>query len=116
MEKRTIVIAGGGTGGHVFPGIAVARELRRRDPHRPLLWIGSRAGLERRLVPAEGLPLVAWSLGGLAGKSTATRAASALQAAVAVVRCLALFLRRRPAAVLGVGGFASGPAGLAAVL
>ncbi|PYT07950.1 MAG: undecaprenyldiphospho-muramoylpentapeptide beta-N-acetylglucosaminyltransferase [Acidobacteria bacterium] len=116
MEKRAIVIAGGGTGGHVFPGLAVARELRRRDPSRPLVWIGSRSGLEARLVPPESLPLLALRLGGIAGRSAASTAAASAMAAAAVLRCLALFIARRPAAVLGVGGFASGPACLAAVL
>ena len=110
------MITGGGTGGHVFPGLAVARELLRRDPVRPIVWIGSRAGLESRLVPAEGIRLVSLSLGGLAGKGIVTRLRSAAQALAGVLRCMARFLRDRPAAVLGVGGFASGPACLAAVL
>ncbi len=114
--KRPIVIAGGGTGGHVFPGIAVARELRRRDPARPLLWIGARAGIEARLVPAEQIPLTLLPLGGVAGKSLAVRAKSLVQAGSAFVRCTDLFRNEHPAAVLGVGGFASGPAGAAAVL
>ena len=115
-KRRTIVIAGGGTGGHVFPGIAVARELRRRDAARPLEWIGARAGLETRLVPAEGIPLTALNLGGMAGLGLAVRAASAMKAAGGTLACLRRFAARRPAAVLGVGGFASGPAGLAAAL
>jgi len=115
-KRRTIVIAGGGTGGHVFPGIAVARELRRRDPGRPLGWIGARGGLEMRLVPAEGIPLVALRLGGMAGLGPLVRMASAVKAAAGTLACLVRFAARRPAAVLGVGGFASGPAGLAAAL
>ena len=62
-----IVIAGGGTGGHVFPGLAIAQELRRRDPSRSFLFVGSRKGLETRLVPAAGFPLRALELGGIAG-------------------------------------------------
>lgn len=111
-----IVIAGGGTGGHVFPGLAIAAELKRRDPSRGLLFLGSDAGLETRLVPAAGFPLQTLRLGGLAGKSLGVRVWSALRAFIAVVQCLLQFLRRRPAAVIGVGGYASGPAVLAAVL
>ena len=111
-----IVIAGGGTGGHVFPGLAVAAELRRRDPSGEILFLGSEKGLETRLVPAAGFALRTLRLGGLAGKTASAAALSAWRATLAVVRCLGMFLRRRPAAVVGVGGFASGPAVLAALL
>ncbi len=110
-----IVIAGGGTGGHIFPGLAIAGELRRRDASREILFIGSERGLETRLVPAAGFPLRSLPLGGIAGMPAAARIRSTLQAALAVARCAAMFLRRRPSVVVGVGGFASGPAVLAAL-
>jgi len=99
----------------VFPALAIAAELRRRDPSREMLFLGSERGLETRLVPAAGFPLRTLRIGGLAGKSAAVRAASSWRALRAVGQCLALFLKRRPAAVIGVGGFASGPAVLAAL-
>lgn len=108
-----IVIAGGGTGGHVFPGLAIARALARRDPGREFLFVGSDRGLETRLVPAAGFPLKTLPLGGMAGLSAAKRARAFAQAILAVARCIALFARRRPRLVVGVGGFASGPAVLA---
>src|SRR5258705_7624850 len=101
-RRRTIVIAGGGTGGHVFPGLGGARELRRRDPGRPVEWIGAQAGLETRLVPAEGIPLVALNLGGMAGLGPVVRAASALKAAFGTLSCVRRFAASRPAVVLGV--------------
>jgi UDP-N-acetylglucosamine--N-acetylmuramyl-(pentapeptide) pyrophosphoryl-undecaprenol N-acetylglucosamine transferase len=110
-----IVIAGGGTGGHVFPALAVATELKRRDPSREILFLGANRGIETKLVPSAGFPLKTLPLGGLAGGSILRRALAAAQAGLAVARCVAIFIRRRPSAVLGVGGYASGPAVLAAL-
>src|SRR5262245_56782601 len=114
--KEFIVISGGGTGGHVFPGLAIAAELRRRSPAREILFVGAERGLETRLVPAAGFPLKTLRMGGLAGLGMRARVASAAMAAAATARCLALFMRRRPSTVVGVGGFASGPAVLAALI
>lgn len=111
-----IVIAGGGTGGHVFPGLAIAQELKRRDSSRDILFLGSERGLETRLVPAAGFPLRTLRLGGIAGMSLGARLLASARALGAVARCLSLFLRTRPVLAVGVGGFASGPAVLAALL
>jgi UDP-N-acetylglucosamine--N-acetylmuramyl-(pentapeptide) pyrophosphoryl-undecaprenol N-acetylglucosamine transferase len=111
---RTLVIAGGGTGGHVFPGLAVAAELRRRDPKRRLRWIGARGGLEATLVPRAGLPLSLLPMGGLLGRGPLQKLSALILAALAYLRCLASFLVHRPALAVGVGGYASGPALLAA--
>jgi UDP-N-acetylglucosamine--N-acetylmuramyl-(pentapeptide) pyrophosphoryl-undecaprenol N-acetylglucosamine transferase len=111
-----IVIAGGGTGGHVFPGLAIAQELRRRDPSREILFLGSTSGLETRLVPQAGFPLKTLSLGGIAGRSLPQRVVAVARACAAVLRCLAMYVKRRPAVVVGVGGFVSGPAVAAALL
>lgn len=114
--EEFIVIAGGGTGGHVFPGLAIAQELKRRDPSRDILFLGSKRGLETRLVPAAGFPLQTLELGGIAGMSLGARIVASARAAGAVARCAALFVRKRPALTIGVGGFASGPAVLAALM
>jgi UDP-N-acetylglucosamine--N-acetylmuramyl-(pentapeptide) pyrophosphoryl-undecaprenol N-acetylglucosamine transferase len=110
-----IVIAGGGTGGHVFPGLAIAEELRRRDPSREILFLGAESGLETRLVPRAGFALKTLRLEGLAGRSAAQRAVALARANAAVARCAGMFTRRRPSVVIGVGGFVSGPAMAAAL-
>ncbi|ANM30295.1 hypothetical protein ABI59_12990 [Acidobacteria bacterium Mor1] len=113
-RKRRIVFAGGGTGGHLFPGLAVAAELRERHPDAGIGWIGARRGIEQRLVPEAGYPLWSLSLGGLKGLGLVTRVRSVFGAGWAVLRCLGRMATRRPALVVGVGGYASGPAVLAA--
>ena len=109
--KGRVVIAGGGTGGHVFPGLAVARELKLRniDVH----WLGARKGLEAELVPERGFPITLVELEGMQarGAGAALRAVSLLPPAIlTAVRTIS---KDRPLAVVGVGGYAS-TAGLAA--
>jgi UDP-N-acetylglucosamine--N-acetylmuramyl-(pentapeptide) pyrophosphoryl-undecaprenol N-acetylglucosamine transferase len=113
---KRIVIAGGGTGGHLFPALAVADELRRRHPEAAIGFIGARRGIEARLVPAAGYPLRTMPLAGWKGASLPARAAAGVAAAAGTVRCLAWLLAERPDLVIGVGGYASGPAVLAARL
>ena len=105
------MVAGGGTGGHVFPGLAVARELKSRDIE--VHWLGARRGLEAELVPERGFPITLVELEGMQarGAGAAVRAVSLLPPAIlTAVRTIS---RQRPIAVLGVGGYAS-TAGLAA--
>jgi UDP-N-acetylglucosamine--N-acetylmuramyl-(pentapeptide) pyrophosphoryl-undecaprenol N-acetylglucosamine transferase len=111
-----IVLAGGGTGGHLYPALAVADELRRRHPAARITFVGGRRGLESRLVPAAGYPLRTLALSGIKGAGLRGRARAAVEAGWAVLRCAGWMLRRRPALVIGVGGYASGPAVLAADL
>lgn len=111
-----IVVAGGGTGGHFFPGLAVAQALLRQRPDAEVRFVGGRSGIEARLAPKYGFPLLALSLSGFAGMGLGKRLIALLQLPAAVVRCADLCLRWRPKAVLGVGGYASLPMGLAALL
>lgn len=111
-----VTFAGGGTGGHLYPALAVADELRRRRPGLRVSFVGSRRGIETRLVPAAGYPLRTLRLSGLKGAGPAARVVAAAAAAWGVVRCGAWFGSDRPALVVGVGGYASGPAVLAAKL
>ena len=112
MNPRPILIMAGGTGGHVFPGLAVARGLMAHG--LPVAWLGTHRGLESRLVPQAGVPIHYISVGGLRGKGTLTRLLAPLRLALALIQSLALMLRLRPRAVLGMGGFVSGPGGVAA--
>jgi UDP-N-acetylglucosamine--N-acetylmuramyl-(pentapeptide) pyrophosphoryl-undecaprenol N-acetylglucosamine transferase len=112
-DAPRIVLAGGGTGGHLYPALAVAHEIRRRLPRAPIVFFGARRGIEQRLVPQAGYPLVTLRVAGLAGTDYAGRLAAAAAAGWAVVRCCGWMLRHRPRLVIGVGGYASGPAVLA---
>lgn len=112
--SRPVLISAGGTGGHVFPALAVASCLQRRGV--PLLWLGTRRGIETRLVPAQGIELLTLAVTGLRGKGLASRVLAPLQLAWGLLRAVSLLRRMRPAAVLGMGGYAAGPAGLAAWL
>jgi UDP-N-acetylglucosamine--N-acetylmuramyl-(pentapeptide) pyrophosphoryl-undecaprenol N-acetylglucosamine transferase len=109
-----VMIMAGGTGGHIFPALAVADCLRQRDV--PVIWLGSKGGMENRLVPAAGFHLVALSVKGLRGKGVLALAFAPFKLLWSVTQALAALLRYRPQAVLGLGGFASGPGGLAAWL
>jgi UDP-N-acetylglucosamine--N-acetylmuramyl-(pentapeptide) pyrophosphoryl-undecaprenol N-acetylglucosamine transferase len=109
-------LAGGGTGGHLFPALSVAEEFGRRHPAASIVFFGARRGLEQRLVPQSGYTLVSLSLSGLKGASRGARLRGTAAAGWAVLRCVAWMLARRPHLVIGVGGYASGPAVLAALV
>jgi UDP-N-acetylglucosamine--N-acetylmuramyl-(pentapeptide) pyrophosphoryl-undecaprenol N-acetylglucosamine transferase len=113
---RTILIAAGGTGGHLFPGIAVADELIRRDPRTRVVFAGTRRGLESRLVPRAGYPLERLPILPLNRVGVFRLVAGLLALPWGTLRAAALVRRLRPAAVLGVGGYAGGPVTLAAAL
>ena len=106
---EAILIAAGGTGGHLFPGIAVADELRRRDPARRIVFVGTPRGLESRLVPRAGYELVLLPILPLNRVGPVGTVKGLLALPWALLRALALVRRLRPAAVLGVGGYAGGP-------
>ena len=115
LAALRIVIAGGGTGGHVIPALAIGRELR--DHHNAeLLYIGTSRGLETKLVPAAGFSLELVRSGQLKNVSLATRAKTLTDLPNGILRCLQLLRRFRPQVVVGVGGYASGPAILAAAI
>lgn len=114
MTPRAFLMAGGGTGGHVIPLLAVARELRRRG-HEPF-FIGTRQGLEARLVPEAGFPIEWIDIGGLMRVGAARRLKTLWQLPIAIARCGRLARARRAAAVFSLGGYAAGPPMLAAWL
>ncbi len=107
---RRIMIMAGGTGGHVFPALAVARELQARGVE--ITWLGTRRGIEADIIPQAGIPIEWINVAGLRGKSALSLVLAPFRLVAAVVQALGVFLRCRPMAVLGMGGFASGPGGL----
>ena len=112
--KQPILIMAGGTGGHVFPALAVARALEAAA--RDVVWLGTERGLEARIVPAAGIDIEWLSVAGLRGKGISAWLLAPLQLTRALYQACRVMSRRRPAAVLGMGGFASGPGGVAAWL
>ena len=110
-----VLIAGGGTGGHLIPALAIARELR--DAHgAEVRFVGTSRGLETRLVPEAGFKLELVRSGQLKNVSLATRLRTAVDLPLGVVECVRLLREFRPQVVVGVGGYASGPGMLAAIL
>jgi len=112
--RRPILIMAGGTGGHVFPALAVAEKLRERG--LPVEWLGTQAGLEARVVPPTGIPVHWISVKGLRGKGGLRQMLAPFMLLWALMQATAIMLRVRPAAVLGMGGFTTGPGGLMAWL
>ena len=110
-----VLIAGGGTGGHVIPGLAVARQLCDTAAAE-VRFVGTSRGLETRLVPEAGFALYLIQVGQLKNVSLAIRARTLADLPLGVLRCMRLLQQFRPAVVVGVGGYASGPAMMAAVL
>lgn len=107
-----VLIMAGGTGGHVFPALAVARELEARGAQ--IVWMGTRAGLEAKLVPQAGYPIEWISIAGLRGKGLLSWFGAPLRLIKAFVQAITIVRRVSPQVVIGLGGFASGPGGLAA--
>jgi len=112
--SRPILIMAGGTGGHVFPGLALARLLREKSLE--VVWLGTERGLEARVIPAEGFPLERLSVGGLRGKGVRAWLAAPFRLILALAQALRVMRRHRPLVVVGLGGFVTGPGGLAAWL
>ncbi|MFW1677568.1 undecaprenyldiphospho-muramoylpentapeptide beta-N-acetylglucosaminyltransferase [Pontibacter sp. JAM-7] len=111
---KTLLVMAGGTGGHVFPALATVEVLKQRGVH--VEWLGSRHGIEGELVPAAGITLHAIEVRGLRGKSKLSLVLAPFKLLMAVWQALQVLRQVRPDAVLGMGGFASGPGGVAAWL
>jgi len=114
VSKPCIMIMAGGTGGHVFPALSLAGLLRARDIE--IVWLGTRAGIESRLVPAAGIDVEWIDIGGLRGKGLSTLLGAPIRLARALWQALAAVRRHQPRVVVGLGGYVTGPGGLAAWL
>lgn len=108
-KVRRILIAGGGTGGHLFPGLAIAEAFQRLLPGTEVRFAGGAEGLERRIVPARGYRLYRIPVRGLYGVPWRRRLAVLALLPWAALRCAGILLSYRPHLVIGVGGYASGP-------
>jgi UDP-N-acetylglucosamine--N-acetylmuramyl-(pentapeptide) pyrophosphoryl-undecaprenol N-acetylglucosamine transferase len=108
-SRLSVVRAGGGTGGHLYPGIAVAREIVRRMPDAHVTFVGTSRGLEARVVPKEGFALEFVRTAGLKGKSALARVRGAAFLAPGCLDSVRALSKHRPQVVLGVGGYSSGP-------
>lgn len=113
-ESAPVLILAGGTGGHIFPGIAVAQALRARGV--AVLWLGSDGGLETQLVPKAGIELRTLSVRGIRGKGWGARLAAPFRIAGGVFAAWRMLGTARPRSALAFGGFAAGPGGVAAWL
>jgi UDP-N-acetylglucosamine--N-acetylmuramyl-(pentapeptide) pyrophosphoryl-undecaprenol N-acetylglucosamine transferase len=114
MSVRPVLIMAGGTGGHVFPALAVADELRARGV--PVVWLGTRSGIEARVVKQAGYQIEWLSITGLRGKNMATLLLAPFRLVIACAQAFRVLWQRKPGAVLGMGGFTAGPGGLMAWL
>jgi UDP-N-acetylglucosamine--N-acetylmuramyl-(pentapeptide) pyrophosphoryl-undecaprenol N-acetylglucosamine transferase len=111
-----MIIAGGGTGGHLFPGIAIAEEFLRRDPANRVLFIGTERGLEKKILDGLGFSLRTLKVEGLQGRGPVRILSSLLKIPGSLLASFRVLRTFQPAVVVGVGGYASGPAVLAARL
>jgi UDP-N-acetylglucosamine--N-acetylmuramyl-(pentapeptide) pyrophosphoryl-undecaprenol N-acetylglucosamine transferase len=111
-----LLIAGGGTGGHLYPGIAVARELLRRVPGSEVTFVGTAQGIESRVIPREGLALDVIRSAGLKGKSIEARIRGVSLLPLSGLDAWKVISRRRPSVVVGLGGYSSAPVVMLAAL
>ncbi|MBI3599397.1 MAG: undecaprenyldiphospho-muramoylpentapeptide beta-N-acetylglucosaminyltransferase, partial [Nitrospinae bacterium] len=111
-----IVIAGGGTGGHLFPGIAVAQEFKNRDNSSRLLFIGTERGIESRVVPKEGFEIKYISSEGIKGKGVLKKMRAVAKIPLGIFQAMQILNSFKPDMVIGVGGYVSGPVGIASFL
>lgn len=114
MTDRTLLVMAGGTGGHVFPGLAVARALR--DEGWRVVWLGNRSGMEATLVPKHDIPMEYIQFGGLRGKGLVTKLLLPLNLLRAFWQSIGALRRVKPDVVLGMGGYITFPAGMMASL
>ena len=113
-SKRPIIIAAGGTGGHIFPGLALAKELKDRS--KDVIWLGTKKGLEAKLVKDASIDIKWISVPRLRGFGYLSWFLSPFKLFFSIIQTLVIFYRCRPSVVVGFGGFVSGPGGLAAWL
>lgn len=109
-KNDTIIISGGGTGGHIYPGIAIARAILKLEPGATVHFVGARGGLEEKIIPKENFPLHLLNIGKLhSSVGRKQQLITLFKLPLAFIKCIKILRQLRPTAVLGVGGYASGP-------
>ncbi|MFQ5683661.1 MAG: undecaprenyldiphospho-muramoylpentapeptide beta-N-acetylglucosaminyltransferase [Candidatus Binatia bacterium] len=104
-----LILAGGGTGGHLFPGVAVAREFQRQDGMTEILFVGTELGIESRVLPKEGFPLETIPIKGIKGRGVRGLMEALYGIPMSLFRSLKILRHFQPDCILGLGGYASGP-------
>ena len=111
-----ILIAGGGTGGHLFPAVAIAQEFKMKDNSGRILFVGTEKGIESRVVPREGFEIRFISAEGIKGRGILKKVKSVCKLPIGIMQSIKILKDYKPDIVIGVGGYASGPIGIASVL
>ena len=109
MDKKRYIISGGGTGGHIFPAISIARAIKRRDPSADILFVGAHNRMEMEKVPAAGFKIIGLPIAGLQRGSIGKNLTFLPKLFVSIHKCRSILREFKPNAVVGVGGYASGP-------
>lgn len=113
-QRSPVMIFAGGTGGHVFPALAVAKQIEMQSV--PIIWVGTKRGIEARVVPNAGYKIEWIAVNGLRGKGLVTYIFAPFKLALASLQVMWLLIKHRPCAVLGMGGFVAGPGGIISAL
>lgn len=116
LKKLKVLIAAGGTGGHVFPGIAIAEELRRVNSDVQIRFVGTDRGLETKILPKEGWPLLLMKSSPLKGQSAIMKFAAVARLPFSVVRAMLIMISEHPHILVSIGGYAAAPLSIAAWL
>ena len=115
VERKTyVMIAAGGTGGHVFPGIALAEERKGQAPKATVVFAGTERGMEARIIPKRGFPLILLRSHSIKDKRGLAKLASAVMIPLSIMRSIAIMISERPQVFIGIGGYAAGPLSIAA--
>ncbi len=109
MMIKRIIISGGGTGGHIFPAIAIADEIKRKNPEVAILFVGAKGKMEMEKVPAAGYQIEGLTIAGLQRKLTASNLLLPFKILKSILHARKIILSFKPQVVIGVGGYASGP-------
>jgi UDP-N-acetylglucosamine--N-acetylmuramyl-(pentapeptide) pyrophosphoryl-undecaprenol N-acetylglucosamine transferase len=108
-RRKRIIISGGGTGGHIFPAIAIANALKKIDPKTKILFVGAQGRMEMEKVPAAGYKIVGLNIQGIQRKSILKNLMLPFKLVASVLKSIRIIRHFKPHAIVGVGGYASGP-------